>query len=337
MRHARIDKNDENDGRLRLLYLYQLLLKQTDEEHPMSTNEIRRIMEEKHNIYMHRTTVPRDMELLKAAGIEVMRKRSRSWSYYLEDRTFSVAELKILIDAVQSSRFITEKKSKEMIDKLISLTSETNAQKLNRSLHVSRRSKSENEKGYYIVDAINDAIHQNVKISFLYHDFDSKKKLVPKNNGEPYTVSPYDLIWDGDFYYMTGFCDERGEVRVFRVDHITEPPILLEEKQVKKPRGYRVSHYTHEAFRMLVTDESVEVKLLCEKEVMRACIDHFGMKVRTRFIDQDHFQVTVKVCTSSTFYRWVFGWGGKIKIVSPEPVMEEYREMLVKAMGSLEE
>lgn len=328
MRHARIDKKDENDGRLRLLYLYQLLLKQTDEEHPLTTNEIRAIMEEKHDIYMHRTTVPRDMELLKAAGVEIMKKRGRSWSYYLEDRTFSVAELKILIDAVQSSRFITDKKSLEMIHKLISLTSERNAEKLNRSLHIFRRAKSENEKGYYIVDAIHEAINQDRKISFLYFDYDGKKKQVLKNGGAPYTVSPYDLVWDGDYYYMVGFCDEREEVRVFRVDHIYAPPELLEENAEKRPKGYRIEKYTDEAIRMFTTGETVEVKLFCETETMRAFIDKFGTKVRTRFIDKEHFQATVKVSVGPTFYRWIFGWGGKIRILGPETVVEEYKEML---------
>lgn len=335
MRHTVIDKTDENDGRLRLLYLYQLLLQQTDEEHPLTTNEIRAIMEEKHKIYMHRTTVPRDMELLKAAGVEIMKKRGRAWSYYLEDRTFSVAELKILIDAVLSSRFITEKQSVEMISKLISLTSERNAEKLNRSLHILRRAKSENEKGYYIVDVINDAIHENKKISFTYFDYDGKKKQILKNDGNPYTVSPYDLIWDGDYYYMVGFCDERDEVRIFRVDHIFATPDLLGEKAVKKPKGYRVSKYTDESIRMFSAGETEEVKLLCENETMRAFIDKFGMKVHTKYVDKEHFQAVVKVSVGPTFYRWIFGWGGKIRILEPEAVSAEYKEMLKSELERL--
>ena len=215
---------DDNDTRLRILYLYQLLLTQSDEDHPLSTKQITDKMEELHNIHVHRTTVPKDIALLKAAGFEIIAERKRAWEYYLAERTFSVPELKLLIDAVLSSKFITEKKSQALIDKLVSMASETNAGKLKRTVHITGRAKSYIEKGYYIIDAINDAMNAGVKISFLYFDYDGKKKQVLRNDGKPYTVSPYDLIWDGDFYYLTGYCDEREEVRVFRVDRIKKQP-----------------------------------------------------------------------------------------------------------------
>ena len=167
---------EQNDTRLRILYLYQLLLSQSDEEHPLSTKQITDKMEELHSIHMHRTTVSSDIALLKAAGFEIIGERKRAWEYYLADRAFSIPELKLLIDAVQSSKYITEKKSKALIEKLIALTSETNASKLQRSIHITGRAKSDNEKGYYIVDAINDAMNAGVKISFLYFDYDGKKK-----------------------------------------------------------------------------------------------------------------------------------------------------------------
>ena len=148
---------DDNDTRLRILYLYQLLLTQSDEDHPLSTKQITDKMEELHNIHVHRTTVPKDIALLKAAGFEIIAERKRAWEYHLAERTFSIPELKLLIDAVLSSKFITEKKSQALIDKLVSMASETNAGKLKRTVHITGRAKSDNEKGYYIVDAINDA------------------------------------------------------------------------------------------------------------------------------------------------------------------------------------
>ena len=220
-------------------------------------------MEELHNIHVHRTTVPKDIALLKAAGFEIIAERKRAWEYHLAERTFSIPELKLLIDAVLSSKFITEKKSQALIDKLVSMASETNAGKLKRTVHITGRAKSDNEKGYYIIDAINDAMNAGVKISFLYFDYDGKKKQVLRNDGKPYTVSPYDLIWDGDFYYLTGYCDEREEVRVFRVDRIKKQPDLLEEPMVKQPRGYSVTKYTQEVFRMFDTQEISEVMLQC--------------------------------------------------------------------------
>lgn len=317
---------EDNDTRLRILYLYQLLLTQSDEEHPLSTKQITDKMKELHNIYMHRTTVPKDIALLKAAGFEIIGERKRAWEYYHADRAFSIPELKLLIDAVQSSKFITEKKSKALIEKLIALTSETNASKLKRSIHITGRAKSDNEKGYCIVDAINDAMNAGVKISFLYFDYDGKKKQVLRNGGKPYTVSPYDLIWDGDFYYLTGYCDEREEVRVFRVDRIKKQPELLEEAVVKPPKGYSVTKYTQEIS---------EVALQCENSVMKSIIDRFGSTIRTKALDDEHFQVKVKVCVGPTFYRWVFGFGGKIKIIGPNEIKEQYRERLMQALNEI--
>ena len=324
---------DSGDSRLRILYLYQMLQRYTDENHMLSTRQIMTLMEKDHGITMHRTTLPKDIEILRAAGIEVMSERKRALFYYLADRSFSIPEIRILIDAVQSSKFITDSKSKELIEKLMSLTSDTSADKLRRTVHVTGKAKSDNEKGYYIVDAINEAINCGQKISFHYFDYDGKKRHVLKNNGEPYTVSPYDLIWDGDYYYLTGFCDERDEVRVFRVDRIEKQPKLLDAEAVKPPRGYRVERYTQEVFRMFAMQETTEVHLLCDNSMMKAIIDKFGTKVRTRYIDENHFRATVKVCTSPTFYRWVFGWGGLMKIEEPETVVAEFRDILQQELN----
>lgn len=324
-----------HDTRLRILYLYQLLLTQSDEDHPLTTKQITDKMEELHGIHMHRTTVPSDIALLKAAGFEIMAERKQAWNYYLSDRTFSLPELKLLIDAVQSSKFITEKKSKILIDKLISLTSETNADKLKRNVHIAGRAKSDNEKGYYIVDAINSAMNTGKKISFLYFELDGKKKKVLKNDGLPYTVSPFDLIWDGDFYYLAGYCDERDSVRTFRVDRISKQPEILDDPAVCKPDNYDVTKYTTEVFRMFATDEAVEVSLLCDNVVMKSIVDKFGSDIKTKSIGADRFQVNVKVCAGPTFYRWVFGSGGKIKIEGPDSVKEEYKERLRKAWENI--
>ena len=326
---------DENDTRLRIFYLYQMLLTQSDEEHPLSTKQITDRMMEQHHILVHRTTVPKDIDLLRAAGVDIVGERKRAWEYHLADRKFSLPELKILIDAVQSSKFITEKKSKILIEKLVSLTSETNADKLKRSVHITGRVKSENEKGYYIVDAISEAINAVVKISFYYFELNGKKKKVLRNDGKPYTVSPFDLIWDGDFYYLTGFCDERSAIRTFRVDRISQQPELLPEKAMEKPDGYDVSKYTTEVFRMFSMDEPIDVTLRCENCVMKSVVDKFGMKIKITSVEDDMFRTTVKVCASPTFYRWVFGACGKIVIEGPEEVRQSYREMIQKALDSM--
>ena len=321
-----------DDGRLRILYLYQMLLLDSDETHTLSTPEIMRRMADEHGITMHRTTLPKDVDLLREAGVDVRSVRHRALHYYIPEGPFSVPELRLLIDAVLSSKFITEQKSRALIEKLIGLTKAPNADKLHRTIHATGKAKSENEKGYAIVDAINEAIHAKRKISFYYFDYDNRKKHVLKNGGSPYTVSPYDLIYDGDYYYMTGYCDERGEVRTFRVDRIERRPELLSDAIVKRPRGYRVERYTQEVTRMFSTEETEEVTLLCDVELMKAVIDHFGANVRTKPVGENQFRVTVKVCPSPTFYRWVFGWSEGIIIEAPQHLKEQFINLLYKEL-----
>lgn len=321
-----------DDGRLRILYLYQMLMKDSDENHMLSTPEILRRMEEEHGILMHRTTLPKDVDLLREVGVDVRCERRRALYYYIPEGPFSVPELRLLIDAVLSSKFITERKSKALIEKLIGLTNTPNSDKLHRTVHITGKAKSENEKGYAIVDAINEAIHGKRKISFYYFDYNNRKKHVLKNEGLPYTVSPYDLIYDGDYYYMTGFCDERDEVRTFRVDRIEKQPELLPDPSVKRPKDYRIERYTQEVTRMFSTDDTVEVTLLCEAELMKAVIDHFGSNVRTKPVGENQFRATVKVCPSPTFYRWVFGWSGKMHIEAPEPIKQQYKSLLTEEL-----
>ena len=317
-----------DDGRLRILYLYQMLMRDSDENHMLSTPEILRRMEEEHGILMHRTTLPKDVDLLREVGVDVRSERRRALFYYIPEGPFSVPELRLLIDAVLSSKFITDRKSKALVEKLIGLTNAPNSGKLHRTIHTTGKAKSENEKGYAIVDVINEAIHRKRKISFYYFDYDNRKKRVLKNDGKPYIVSPYDLIYDGDYYYMTGFCDKRDEIRTFRVDRIEKQPELLPEAAVKKPKDYRVERYTQEVTRMFSTEETVEVTLLCEAELMKAVIDHFGTNVRTKPVGDNQFRATVKVCPGPTFFRWVFGWGGKMRIEGPVKMKSDYKSLL---------
>ena len=248
------------------------------------------------------------------------------------------------LEILQLSEFyeITAKAGEDIIrriimipTKLLSLTSENNADKLKRSVHITGRVKTENEKGYYIVDAINEAINAGVKISFYYSELNGKKKEVLRNDGKPYTVSPFDLIWDGDYYYLTGYCDEREAVRTYRVDRIKKQPEMLPEKAVEKPKGYNVSKYTTEVFRMFSTDEAIDVTLLCDNCIMKSVVDKFGMKIKTQSVGEEKFRIKVKVCVSPTFYRWVFGAAGKIMIEGPSNVRKAYKEMLQKSLDSM--
>lgn len=325
-------KHSEHDIRLRIFYLYQLLLQHTDEDHPLTTNELRALMEKEHGIAMHRTTVASDIELLKAAGVYVHSYRARANQYYLESRKFEISELKLLIDAVESSRFMTERQSKKLVEKLATLTSDASAGKLKRNLHVSGRVKAENKQIFYIVDAINEAINEGKRISFQYIDYNSKKEVVLRNDGNPYTVSPYSLIWNGDYYYLVGYYHEKEAVRTFRVDRIKEQPNITDLVADPAPKDFDITRYTREVFRMYDKEEAVPVTLVCENEVMKGVRDAFGTDIEVKRGPKGCFKTTVKACLSPTFYAWIFQWEGQVQIAAPEAAVAEYRKMARKAL-----
>lgn len=326
----------ENGTKLRLLYIYQYLLRHSDAEHPVSTPELLKYLKDEYGLDVHRTTLPNDFAMMEEAGIHFEIIKSRQNKYYYDDRPFDVSELKLLIDAVSSSKFITEKKSKELIRKLVSLTSDYNAEKLRRHITVDGRIKSENEKAFYILDRVNEAIDRNCKVSFQYADYNNRKYKELRHDGEYYVVSPYALVWDGDYYYMIGYCDNREHMRHFRLDRIYRIPNVLEgQEAVPEPKGFKLGDYMKKMFRMYGGDETVTVELQCETFIMNAIVDHFGTKVRTEEIDDNHFKATVTINPSPTFYRWVFGWNGAMKILGPESVRQEYKDMLQRSMENL--
>ena len=323
----------ENQTKLRLFYLYQHMIKYSDPDHRITTNELINFMKSEHGIDADRTTIADDFAIMKQAGINCEVKKSRQNQYYYDDRLFDVAELKTLVDAVASSKFITEKKSRELIRKLTTLTSVHNAENLIRHVTVEGRVKSENTNSYYIIDAINEAIDKGYKIRFQYTDYSIHKRKVLKNNGGYYTVSPYALVWNGDFYYMVGYCENRQHTRTFRIDRINkEVEKLVDEAAVPAPADYNPAESSKKVFRMFDTDEAITVELLCEASLMKYVIDQFGKDVKTEVVDDDHFTARVTVCASPTFYRWVFGWGGKMKITGPENIRNEYIAKLEEAI-----
>ena len=273
--------------------------------------------------------------MLHDCGMRIEHYESTQNKYYYDGQLYELPELKLLVDAISSSKFITQRKSDELIAKLLTLTNSQNAAKLRRHIYTAGRVKSDNKNGYYIVDAINEAIDIKRKISFCYTDFDMNKQRYIANEGKPYTVSPYTLIWDGDYYYMRGFCDERQEMRNFRLDRIAEHPRILNQIIVMPPEDYTPADYSRHVFRMFDTDEPVPVELYCHVSVMKYLIDNFGTDFESFAVDDEHFKAVVNVCTSTTFYRWVFGFNGKIKIEGPQEVVSAYKEMLVKALNEM--
>ena len=326
----------QNGTKPRILYLYQHLFQHTDAEHPLSTAELIKILKEQYAIKVSRNTISDDLAILHDCGLHIEHYESTQNKYYYDGHAYELAELKLLVDAISSSRFITQRKSDELISKLLTLTSAANAAKLRRHVYVSGRAKSENEQGYYIVDAIHEAIDTRRKIRFIYMDYDVNKKRYATNCGSPYTVSPYTLEWDGDYYYLRGFCDERQAVRTFRIDRIAEQPKILNQIAVLSPEDYSPAHYSKCIFRMFDTDQPEEVQLLCHVSMMKHIIDHFGMDVKTEPIDEEHFRANILVCTSSTFYRWVFGFSNVVRVIGPAHVVTDYKNRLISAITDYE-
>ena len=319
------------ENRTRILRILQILQAETDREHPITIVEMIRRLKERWNLEAYRITVQQDIEALIEAGYPVVAVRSTQNRYYIEDRLFDLPELKLLIDAVESGKFITQKKSQILTDKLTGLASSFDAGSLKRNISLADRVKTENEAGYEILDALNDAINARVKVSFHYFEYSGTKRRKLKNGGEPYIFSPYTLTWNGDFYYVVGWSEKHGKVAVFRVDRIADTPQLLEEPAVKKPKGYSIGAFTEKAFRMFDSNHET-VTLLCENSAMNTVIDHFGSKVKTKPADEDHFRFEAEVSVSPTFFSWIFEFGGMIRIEGPENVKAAYQRHAEKAL-----
>lgn len=325
----------ENENKSRILFLYMLLNEMSDEEHPLSTVEIIKLLKEKYNVSAHRTTLSRDIGVLEQCGVDVITINTTQNKYFIGSRLFEIPELKLLIDAVESSKFITEKKSKELVVKLSTLTSVNQAEKLKRNLCTVNRIKPGNEMVYYIVDAINDAINEKKKIAFQYLEYDVKKQQKPKNGGEKYIFSPYTLTWNGDYYYVVGYSDKHKSVGAFRVDRIAKTPDILKDCAVPIPDDFNIVDFTKSVFGMYEGDHII-VELKCDNSLMKTVIDRFGEDVSTKPYSMTAFKAIVEVSASPTFYGWVFGFGGKIEILSPKEMKAAYKEQVKQVLISLE-
>lgn len=312
----------------RILCLLKLLEKYTDGQHQLTTTELSALLEKEYGLQVHRITFKKDIEALQDMGYDIVETRSSSNKYFLGNRDFELAELKLLIDAVESSKFITPNKSAELIEKIHSLTSVYQVEKLKRNNYVVAHVKPSNEQIYYIVDTINDAINANKQISFQYYDYTGLKKKVLKNNGEIYTLSPYHLVWNDDYYYVLGYSEKREKVISFRVDRIANVPEILEQDNIPLPEDFDLNAFTKSVFFMYGGDK-VQVDLRCDNSLMKTIIDRFGEDVTTLAYDMESFRIIVDVEASPTFYGWVFGFDGKIEILGPEKIKKEFKSKII--------
>lgn len=323
----------DNEAKLRPLFMAKILYERTDEDHYLTTAQLIKILEEEYGIKSHRQTIKSDIDILKKFGMEIEEVKSTQNRYNAYGRKFDQAELKLLIDAVESSKFITQSKSNELVRKIETLTSQYRAQELHRNISVEGRIKPGNEKIYLIVETINEAINRGKKISFECFKYNVKKEKKLKRE-EPYIITPLHLVWNGDYYYMIGIYDYQNRLGTFRVDRINKIPTILKEDGISAPEGFDLNQYLNTTFRMF-NSEHEEVELICSNDLMDAIIDRFGKEVVTYANDMESFRAVVNVAVSHVFYSWVFGFGGKVKIKGPAEVKLAYNKMIENAYKNM--
>ena len=318
--------------KLKLLYLMKILLAQTDEEHKLSVNELISKLSD-YGISVERKTIYDDIEVLRQFGIDIVMEKSKTYGYYVASRDFELPELKLLADAVQSSKFITEKKSRELIKKLESLTSNYAAGKLRRQVFIQNRVKSMNESIYYSVDALHEAITEGKKISFQYFDYNVKKERVFRRDGEQYTVNPIVLSWNDENYYLIAYSDHREGLSHYRVDRMKNVQ-KLNKKRSTNANNFNLVEYTKKVFGMFGGEEH-DVKLRVNIQLVNAVIDRFGKGVSMIPDGEQHFTMTVRVALSPIFYGWLFQFGDLCEVLSPQSLKEELRVRAEKLLAVL--
>ena len=316
---------DKNMIKSRMIILAQMFYEHTDQEHPMTGLEILDYLKE-HGVPANEKTLRGDIQLLQDLGLDIVKIVSRPNLFYWGERQFEMPELKLLVDAVSSSRFITKKKSNALGKKLTQLASENQRKELRRNIQATNRIKSENEAIYYSVNTVNEAINRRRKIRFQYTEFGPDLKEILRGDGEVYELSPYALLWNEDYYYVVGWSDKHKNVSVFRVDRLYHPEIL-DEKAVKRPEGFNLDDYSAPIFDMFEGPERVSVKLEVKNELAKYIVDRFGTKLNTKQISDDRFTAVVDVSLSPTFYAWVFQFGGGMRILSPKKAVNGIMKM----------
>jgi len=312
--------------KLKLIYIVRYLMENTDENHKVTMADILRYLEG-YEISAERKSIYADIEVIRELGIDVVgEKIGRDFYYYIVSRDFEIAELKLLVDAIQSSKFITEKKSSELIKKLQGLVSVYEARQLQRQLYVSGGTKTINENIYYNIDALHNAIGTNQKIKFQYFQWNVKKEMELRRNGEFYEVSPWALLWEDENYYLIAFDSGYNEIRHYRVDKMLKITSVKESREGKEYfEKFNLAEYSKKNFGMFAGEEEM-VKLEVHNRLIGVILDRFGTEVMIIPADKEHFRVNVKVSVSNQFFGWLFGLGSDVRILAPENVKEKMKE-----------
>ena len=318
--------------KFKLYRIAKIMLEKTDEENSITMPEIMESLA-KYNITADRKSIYTDLRDLSVLGIEVEGESAGNrYHYHVVSRTFELPELKLLVDAIQSSKFITEKKTNALIKKLEMLVSKYDAQKLQRQVYVSGRIKTMNESIYYTVDTIHNAISENKKIKFQYYQWNVKKEMELRHNGAWYNISPWGLSWDDENYYLIGYDSDAEQIRHYRVDKMLRIQMSKEDREGREHfKKLDMADYAKKSFGMFAGKEQT-VKLLVKNSLAGVIVDRFGKDVMMFPANEDHFTVNVDVHVSRQFLGWVISLGEDIKIAGPDEVVAQMKMEVERLM-----
>ena len=316
----------KSNQKLKILYLADIFLKETDEDHPLTIKEITDRLK-MYDISADRKTLYQDFEELRDFGYDIIsEQRGRSFYYYLGSREFELPELKLLVDSVQSAKFITDKKSNTLIKKIESLTSRHQAKQLNRQVAITGRVKTMNESIYYNVDRIHEAINADRKISFLYFQWNIKKEPVLRHDGKIYEVSPWGLMWDDENYYLVAYDSEDRIIRHFRIDKMLKITMTENKREGRSFfKDFDMPKYTKSVFGMF-RGETKRITIQAENDMAGVIIDRFGKDISMIPDDAGHFHTTVNVMLSPQFLAWIISLGEGVRITAPDEAVDMMKD-----------
>ena len=319
-------RGPRSNQKLKIMYLAKILLENTDANHDITLQEIIDKLAA-YDVTAERKSLYDDMAQLIHFGIKIEKTQYGKTSHYqVVNRDFELAELKLMVDSIASAKFITEKKSNELIKKIEQLASKHEASMLQRQVYVTGRVKAMNNDIMDNVDAIHNAIAQNLKISFQYFQWNVKKEPQLRKGGDRYMVSPWGLSWDNENYYLVAYDTEADMIKHYRVDKMLNIKVETKRREGRdKFKELDMAAYSKKMFNMFDGEEQ-KVEILCENYLAGVMIDRFGKDVRMQKVDDEHFRVVVKVAASSHFIHWVMALGKGARITGPESLVAEIKE-----------
>ena len=318
--------------KLKMLYLMKIFSEETDDTNFLTLQQIIQKLKE-YGVMADRKTLYIDFDELRTFGVDIiMEKIGRNSFYHIGRRDFELPELKLIVDAVQSAKGLTDIKSSELIKKLESMVSKYEAKQLNRQVYIAGRVKTMNESVYYNIDTIHEAISADRQIRFKYFKWDLQKKMKLRKEGDWFRVSPWHLLWDNEYYYLIAYDNENNKIKHYRVDKMLKISLVDEQREGKEQyKKFDIARYARGLFGMFGGEET-KVTLEVHNSMVSVIIDRFGKDIYITPVDEEHFRTNVNVSVSSQFLGWIMSLGDKVRIVGPDEVVEQMKAEISRLM-----